>query len=396
MEATNATAVFIPTDDGSLPCKPEELRQLLAERRQFELDQYYDHIQPHTFDTRFVAFSLEEAKAWREYNRGAAELSKEEEGLLAGLKARLEEAIQVFVERGNAAFVRLSTRSPKDAVDKDEEALRPLLVEALLQQQQRSRKASLDELDANDCLIALRKAFFQRMRVTSADQVFQLMMYSNRTVSDMKRAIDHADKIEWNLGLIVREFVAIDIEGELRAFVHNKQLNALSQYFADCYFAGLHEHKDEVQERVLQFFEQVKEDIPFDSYNIDFAVSKDRVYILELKYGCALSLSCSLARSLSLSLLPFLRFNLLVSKSPFSESTGGALFDWKKDRNVLEEGPFEFRTVPEENACKNLMQPWKGLVDRAIHHHLHSTEENVLVDEPKRNNNHPDSRCVLQ
>ncbi|KAL6063814.1 hypothetical protein QOT17_011310 [Balamuthia mandrillaris] len=63
-EATNATAVFIPTDDGSLPCKT---------RRQFELDQYYDHIQPHTFDTRIVAFSLEEAKAWREYNRGAAE-----------------------------------------------------------------------------------------------------------------------------------------------------------------------------------------------------------------------------------------------------------------------------------------------------------------------------------
>ncbi|KAL6063817.1 hypothetical protein QOT17_011313 [Balamuthia mandrillaris] len=364
-EATNATAVFVPTDDGSLPCKPEELRQLLAERRQFELDQYYDHIQPHTFETRFVAFSLEEAKAWREYNRGAAELSKEEEGLLAGLKARLEEAIQLFVERGNAAFVRLSTRSPKDAVDKDEEALRPLLVEALLQQQQSCRKASLDELDANDCLIALRKAFFQRMRVTSADQVFQLMMYSNRTVSDMKRAIDHADKIEWNLGLIVREFVAIDIEGELRAFVHNKKLNALSQYFADCYFADLHEHKDEVQERVLQFFEQVKEDIPFDSYNIDFAVSKDRVYILEL--------------------------------NPFSESTGGALFDWKKDRNVLDEGPFEFRTVPAENACKNLMQPWKGLVDRAIRHHLHSKEENGLVDESKCNNNHrPDSRCMLQ
>ena len=70
----------------------------LANRRQFEIDQYYESIKEHTFKTTFVPIEENEAKAWRKDLRGA-QLNSEETILLNNLKEKVK--ILMFQNRIN-------------------------------------------------------------------------------------------------------------------------------------------------------------------------------------------------------------------------------------------------------------------------------------------------------
>jgi len=174
------------------------------------------------------------------------------------------------------------------------------------------------------------------MRVYSADEAFELLMYSSRAVSDIKRAIDYNHKSSWNLKLIVRDFIEMPIEFELRGFVYKGSLNALSQYYIDCYFEDLKKRKDEISSTVLIFFEEVKPMIQLESYIIDFVMFFDgTIKIVEL--------------------------------NPFSKSTGPCLFNWVSDKTVIESGPFEFRVLEEPNQkhAAGYLMPWSDLIKQA-------------------------------
>jgi hypothetical protein len=112
-------------------------------------------------------------------------MTEEANAMFEGLQNKLQLAIQTFTKRGNKCFVRLSTRSPKDAVDKIPERILPLLEKEL-----DSLSQPPLNLDGNSRLLALRRAFFACMQVESAKEVFDLIMYSSRAVSDIKRALD--------------------------------------------------------------------------------------------------------------------------------------------------------------------------------------------------------------
>jgi hypothetical protein len=360
-------------DDGSLPCKEGEEEALLAYRRLFELDQYYHLLagtdqeedksssqgtNNKTFETRFVEVSMEECKAWREWNRGAA-LDSSQQRHIDALKTRLETAIQHFVRTSpaHAAFVRLSTRSPKDAVDKVP-GLIPILREQLQQEKRKCEEAGDREYGGNERLVGLRRAFMRVMAVTNADEALQLIMYSSRAISDIKRALDFADKSSWNLKLIVREFVEIPIEGEFRGFVYNNKLNALSQYYADCFFPEIasETQKKKIEERVLTFFEQeIKDSLKhLSSYIVDFVVTDKYVKVVEL--------------------------------NPFSKSTGACLFDWDKDKQIIEEGPFEFRVnTKEREGVHAMLMPWRYLIQAAETESTSKEAETDNEKEPREN-----------
>jgi len=284
---------------------------------------------------------------WREYNRGAT-LSSEQTRVINEMKKRLDSVISSYTLQGKDVFVRLSTRSPKDAVDKWPEKLSPELRQELLQMADevtspldtRERQTKIvkagTHLDNNARLIALKRAFSRVLKMQTAEDVFELMSRSSRAISDLKRAIDYVEHIPWNLKFIVREFVFVPIEGEFRGFVHNKSLNALSQYYTDCYFPQLPYLKTRIQQNILQFFETiVKPAIPYDNYIIDFAFypSTNEVKIIEL--------------------------------NPFSSSTGSALFHWVDDENVLLHGPFEIRIV-EHPPRGRMGREWSSLIEKEI------------------------------
>jgi hypothetical protein len=150
----------VHTDDGSLVGGIDTLMN----REAYEMHSYYDVIRELTFPTEFVAFSLDEARAWRQRYAGKT-LTTEEETTCFVLETRLSNAIN-RVGGSQGVFVRLSTRSPKDAP-----ALlgRPLMIAAL----RRHLDGIIQEFpDATPPVsrntplqvLALRRAWFDLMR----------------------------------------------------------------------------------------------------------------------------------------------------------------------------------------------------------------------------------------
>lgn len=94
-------------------------------------------------------------------------------------------------------------------------------------------------------------------------------------------------------------------------------MNAVTQYFTDCYFPKLQEQSESIKKRIhvfnknyifhwnfKEFFENVKGKISYDDYIIDFAVLENSIKIVEI--------------------------------NPYGENTGSGLFNWKKDQDVLQ------------------------------------------------------------
>ena len=145
--------------------------------------------------------------------------------------------------------------------------------------------------------------------------------------------------------VIVREFVDLNLEGELRGFVYKKQLTALSQYYCDLYIPFLKKNEKEISMKIQQFFnENIKNVVKEENYVIDFVINKEKS-VWDIK---------------------------IVELNPFSQSTGSCLFDWKKDFDLIHSShpslSFQFRTCEKEvsKKAKHLIIPWYHLVESAF------------------------------
>ena len=86
-------------------------------------------------------------------------------------------------------------------------------------------------------------------------------------------------------------------------------MTAISQYNFLCYFKEVDENKFEIQKKILSFFDNLK--ISQQNYILDLHVNDEEIKVIEL--------------------------------NPFENATGTCLFNWKKDFEILKNGPFEFR-----------------------------------------------------
>lgn len=175
----------------------------------------------------------------------------------------------------------------------------------------RQKKKELANGDANLISAVAR----EKLRVLKADDVLALFRGSDRVRSDLDKAV------QANRGscIVIREFSLCKAEWEFRAFYCKGKLTALSQYCYRQYFEEVVRKREEVERIIKDFFEKVE--IPYESCVCDLYLTwnkeKANVQIVE--------------------------FN------PWFADTGALLFSWKseKDRNILANGPFEFRFVSE-------------------------------------------------
>jgi len=333
---------FMLADDGTYPnLGREEIDAMIAERRLFELHSYYESIEPHTFKTDFVELSEREAGALRIWC--VKELEGDDAAVFGDLKERLGAAVGKL--RGESGvFVRLSTRSPKDAPDKLRRRFVPLVRRFVSQEDiygvvwrgKNTRLSEGDELVVNRILVGVRRALFHGMKSETAAEALDLFRYSARAISDLKRAVDYADRIAWDLHFIVRPFVDIPLEGEFRSFVSGGKLRALSQYYCDCYFPWVAENEAAIIEAVQTFFAKTVQ-LPEQYGNavVDVVVFSD----LSIK---------------------------IIELNPFGPTTGGCMFGWDEDREVLESGPFEFRFISKPRPrVEALLRPFHRSLDAA-------------------------------
>eukprot|EP01087_Luapelamoeba_hula_P016383 TRINITY_DN5034_c2_g1_i1.p1 TRINITY_DN5034_c2_g1~~TRINITY_DN5034_c2_g1_i1.p1 ORF type:complete len:344 (+),score=66.96 TRINITY_DN5034_c2_g1_i1:114-1145(+) len=294
------------------------------------LENWYPDLKDVTFGTVFEDLSQEEARAIVQEYAARKKTNNTQTPLpsiLTNLAKRIDDAMTPFKAEG--AFVRLSTRSPKDAGLAQDETMRLFNAEV----------AALgpDGLtDENLRLIALFKASTQCLKVTTGEQALTLILSSERSNEDLLLALEFPKS--WDMKVIIREWVTIDPSMEFRGFVRDKKFTALSQYFHIVYFANLTAEgvRDRLHQQMAECFEQIKDRVQVSNFIIDFAVVGSRVYVIEL--------------------------------NPFNDyegcGTDPCLFNWKTDREIVDgDKPFEFRIRETPFDVKPLvMVDWRAII----------------------------------
>ncbi|KAJ3447995.1 cell division cycle protein 123 [Anaeramoeba flamelloides] len=317
------STVLINIDEGEIPGDNEdEKRETLKEWSKFNLSNYYSSFEGLTPRTEFVTMTFEECKSLLKALRNPNLKEEHDIDNMKSLTKRMEKAFKSI--GGEKFFVKLNSRSAKDAVDKVPNRLQPLL-EKQLEIVKQKRSLSTD-------LVALRRSMFESMSISSCKEALDVFSYSYRIVSDLKRSLTFEDLYDQQI--IVRQFLDWDIKYEFRGWVTNGKLNALSQYYSNCFF-DYGEEINAIKEKITNFVDQnLQESLKmFPKAVVDFGIDQDKnVFVVEL--------------------------------NPFSSLTGCCLFEWEKDQKTLTSGELEFRYRTEPRSDKYLvalMSPWARL-----------------------------------
>eukprot|EP00727_Mastigamoeba_balamuthi_P007940 m51a1_g3767 hypothetical protein (545) ;mRNA; f:127392-129172 len=230
------------------------------------IERWYECLRRWTYETAFVEVSQEQAREILSRKPASTFPSLRE------LARRVEAAIRVV---GGHAFVRLSSRSPKDAAFTSPEM--KTLLSAHLERMQRSVSCSAVETQ-NMEFAAFFQARAEASMVSNGRKALQLLRHSERVREDLSRSLRHADAVPWTVVAAVRRWDSIPVWSEFRGFVRDRSLVAISQYnFAVCFEREVVARSEGIRKTIVEFFERsgVKEALPLADCVADFVVPDD-------------------------------------------------------------------------------------------------------------------------
>ncbi|KAJ3427280.1 cell division cycle protein 123 [Anaeramoeba flamelloides] len=309
----------VETQDRSKPLlqsefTEEEINKYQKDTLFANMENYYDLIQDFTFPTKFVPLTQNHAKFFiRLYEKFYKNKSQElilDESEVKEIDAIVEYLQPTFEEMkgtNDYVFIKSSSRSAKDSP----------IYKGRFYQMFSEKMGNYKELTVNNMLKSIQETGFQLLKVYKLRDLLIEWGTSNRICEDMKLALDHTD--QWNQNFVVRTFFEIPSDMEFRGFVKNGKLNALSQYNHVCFYEPLVELKEQIGNVCREMFEkkiQPQLEEKYSDYIIDFCF-----------------VDGDLAKP------------KIIELNPFQFSTDGCLFSWKTERNILENGPFEFRIL---------------------------------------------------
>ena len=270
---------------------------------------YYDQIEDFTFKSVILPMTIDDTKALMDAHTKFMD-GTDKDVDLGVVDAKIDKGITLIRERANKdckVFVRLSSRSPKDAIYHLESF--PTLIQEKLSGFENGGE------DLYSKLHAFYMASTEIMAVSNGREATDLMRRSKRIQGDMEEAIKNCEP----MNLIIREFVHFPVKNELRGFVHKGVFTALTQYNNLAYFPEHIEDKAEMAEKVKSFvkvFIKAMESV-LDSFVMDIVIDDaGKVWVVEV--------------------------------NPFGEMAGSCLFEWSRDRAILMgKEPFQFRIVDQ-------------------------------------------------
>lgn len=298
-------------------------------------DRWYELVKDKTIPSQVVEIKPAEAKAiifcWkRDFQHkecNSAVLSEAHIQLPADLHD-LVDRLSLTITPGKGAFVKLSTRSPKDSPVAFEKA-------------HGAYKASVGSLgenpSVNDKLNLLSTTVGESLKVTTGEEAVKLLISSDRVGEDLEYALENGDE-EFTkvIHLVVREWVNVPQWAEFRGFVSGGQLNALGQYNYLIRFPVLKDKVSRIKADLEKFHASIQERITMEQYIIDFVWTEENMYLIE--------------------------FNTFSEERMFSTTTG--LWDWESpaDREQMMKGPLTLR-IRDQDADLNLINPkWRDII----------------------------------
>jgi hypothetical protein len=277
---------------------------VLAFTSLYDVQKWLPVLGAHTFRTELVPLTRDEMEAMR--RSFAKEADREEKKVLDRLAQRLDSAMRVFGSKG--CFVRLSSRSPKDAVTRS-----PAFVAMMAK-----RLASVADDDWNGIGTAFYECVVDASQVGSGRDAVALFCDSSRVFQDVRHELAATSRPS-ELSVVLREFVKLECSCEMRLFVVCGRITAASQYLDCLHFEHL--HADSLRERLLAFEADVLArlcpSLP-DAFVCDVALLPGEVKIIEL--------------------------------NPFYHKTGTCLFNWDADEEILLRGACVIRLASRDHA----------------------------------------------
>jgi len=255
------------------------------------------------------------------------------------------EVDKVLAARGwERAFVKLSTRSAKDAPHILEEGMKDVDMNA----------------DGETKVRQLSFGIQSRLCCANGKDALALLTSSNRVKEDCTYALESETDEEYKsfgFCLVVREWKQeIALEAEFRGIVWNGELYAVGQYFSPLFFPGLSATKEAAARDIIALHEELKPVLAgvYPFCILDFAwEGEGKVTLIELNPFDGVALGC------------------------FPASTGLFRWDDEKDRQIIKNGPFEIRTreAPQSeialkltlgHAWRDLLFPPRGAKERKV------------------------------
>ena len=113
------------------------------------------------------------------------------------------------------------------------------------------------------------------------EDIFKLLIRSKRVYQDMKFYFEAEEKYPIVLHLIPwRNF---DTSKEIRSFIKNGQLIGISHYNMNAHFPYIN-RENELVHRVNNFIKTYLTNIPFNTYTLDLEITNDFIYLVEFNH----------------------------------------------------------------------------------------------------------------
>ncbi|KAH3758857.1 cell division cycle protein 123-like [Pelomyxa schiedti] len=318
------TATKEPPRPVQLICDGTNYQTLMEETY---MEKYYDQIASFTFRSTFVPLPREAAAALvEEHKRWQADRSVtwENNSVLMQLAESIDRA---KAELGVPfIFIRLSSRSPKDAPMESPDFINHFNHEMEWVEHDEAGLPPYPHMKENRQLCAIYRATTYAMKLSRAAEGIKLLVMSDRIQGDLQEY--SSGRITENFSVVVREFRTFDPDLEFRGFVHNGQFTALTQYNNFAFFPKLLARREEIVRFISEDYRnRIQPKISIPSYVIDFVLCVPR----EGEYPGRTD-----------------RFQNLqiwvVEINPLAEFAGTGMFTWENDRDLLlGRKPFEFR-----------------------------------------------------
>lgn len=328
-----------PKHDASAPHLAAEMTQADIAAHQgkmldLNIEEWLDLIPDHTFETKYVpideqaaqllvdaheewealvtAHKLEHGGVSSAANLEGLSLSGETQQRIEDMGRSLQVAIEEMAGDGGGVFVKTSSRSAKDAPVFNSR-LRTIM----------SRFLEGQEDTTNNRLFALLQAATDMLRMTSAEEVLNAFVRSQRIADDMRLALDPAVRDRFRENFVVRRWHNIAIDQEYRAFVCKGKMTAMAQYNHVLHSPRVVERGHEIMRECKAFWEANLKDAlstnpRLESYVIDFAVCGR-------EYGDRQAPQTEDGMKI-----------WVIELNPFASTTDGALFSWTTERELLE------------------------------------------------------------
>lgn len=287
--------------------------RLRSENLSFDADVWYPLVSDFTAKSVFIPLHIKEARAIKAYHDVSwrnvrTHLFHDEVATLRSLETELDSIITEKFSP-NGTFLRLCGRSPKDG----DPLSKAKIWNSYMQHLSEINSSDPEQPGLFNKLRAIARTSW--MHVESGAEAMALLLSSERVYSDMIDWIKYGEPEQiclrsWEDGM--------SMDFEFRVFVCQGRITAISQYDHYSYFPHLHnpQLKDHIQQGIVSLWQQVHSVIDLNSYVVDVAYIPTKAPTMPHAD-------------------PAGKF-VVVELSPFFPCTGAALFDWTKDKDILE------------------------------------------------------------